>query len=226
MTKKAISVLSGGLDSVVATSVYAKDYDIHAITFDYGQKAAEKEIKNTAKICEKMGFEHSVIKLPWLSKISNSSLNSNEEIPSLTDEDLDDLEKCSNTASSVWVPGRNVVFTAIATSFAESIGAEIIIVGWDKEEAATFPDNSKEFLNAFNNLLDIGSPDEIKIKAPAIDLDKKEIVELGHKVNAPMDLSYSCYSGEDKHCGVCESCMRRKRAFKQVNIDDPTEYLQ
>lgn len=226
MTKKAISVLSGGLDSVVATSVYAKDYDIHAITFDYGQKAAEKEIKTTAKICEKMGFEHSVIKLPWLSKISNSSLNSNEEIPSLTDEDLDDLEKCSNTASSVWVPGRNVVFTAIATSFAESIGAEIIIVGWDKEEAATFPDNSKEFLNAFNNLLDIGSPDEIKIKAPAIDLDKKEIVELGHKVNAPMDLSYSCYSGEDKHCGVCESCMRRKRAFKQVNIDDPTEYLQ
>ena len=141
MTKKAISVLSGGLDSVVATSVYAKEYDIHAITFDYSQKAAEQEIKVTAKICELMGFEHTVIKLPWLAKISNSSLNSNEDIPQVSNEDLDDLEKCRESASSVWVPGRNVVFTAIATSFAESIGAEIIIVGWDKEEASTFPDN-------------------------------------------------------------------------------------
>ena len=219
MTKKAISVLSGGLDSVVATSVYAKEYDIHAITFDYGQKAAEQEIKVTAKICELMGFEHTVIKLPWLAKISNSSLNSNEDIPQVSNEDLDDLEKCRESASSVWVPGRNVVFTAIATSFAESIGAEIIIVGWDKEEASTFPDNSKEFLNAFNVLLDIGSPNDIEIKAPAIDLDKWEIVKLGHDVGAPMELSYSCYSGENKHCGVCESCMRRKRAFIQAGIN-------
>ena len=226
MSKKAISVLSGGLDSVVATSVYAKEYDIHAITFDYGQKAAEQEIKVTAKICELMGFEHTVIKLPWLAKISNSSLNSNDDIPQVSNEDLDDLEKCKESASSVWVPGRNVVFTAIATSFAESVGAEIIIVGWDKEEASTFPDNSKEFLNAFNVLLDIGSPNDIEIKAPAIDLDKWEIVKLGHDVGAPMELSYSCYSGENKHCGVCESCMRRKRAFIQAGINDLTEYLK
>ena len=224
LTKKAISVLSGGLDSTVATCVYADDYDIHAITFDYGQKSVEREIKASKEICEKMGFKHTVIDLKWLSKISTSSLNTDEEIPSLDEDQLDDLEKCKQTASSVWVPGRNVVFTAIAVSFAESEDAEIIIVGWDKEEAATFPDNSKEFLESYNDLIEIGSPKNIEIKAPAIDLDKDEIVQLGKKVNAPMELSYSCYKGSENHCGVCESCIRRKRAFKQSNIDDLTEY--
>lgn len=224
MSKKAIAVLSGGLDSTVATTVFKKDYDIHAITFDYGQKSAKREIQASKEICEKMGFEHTVIDLKWLAKISNSSLNTKEEIPTLQDDELDDLNKCSQTASSVWVPGRNIVFTAIATSFAESENAEIIIVGWDKEEAATFPDNSKEFLEKFNNLLETGSPQNIEIKAPAIDLNKVEIVQLGERVNAPMELSYSCYKGNQKHCGVCESCMRRKRAFKQANISDLSEY--
>ncbi|WP_405304904.1 7-cyano-7-deazaguanine synthase QueC [Methanobrevibacter sp.] len=224
--KKAISVLSGGLDCTVATSVYAKDYDIHAITFNYGQKSFKRELEASKKICEKMGFEHSVIDLPWLAQISNSSLNTSEEIPEIKEEELDDIKKSSETASSVWVPARNMVFTSIATSFAESIGAEIIIVGWDAEEAATFPDNSKEFLNTFNELIEIGSPENIKIEAPAIDLNKEEIVKLGLEVGAPMEISYSCYAGREKHCGVCESCMRRKRAFKKLNIEDLTEYEQ
>lgn len=224
--KKAISVLSGGLDCTVATSVYAKEYYIHAITFNYGQKAFEQELNASKAICERMGFKHSVIDLPWLAEISNSTLNTDENIPEVSEDDLDDIKKSSETASSVWVPGRNMVFTSIATSYAESIGAEIIIVGWDAEEAATFPDNSKEFLNAFNELIKIGSPENIKIEAPAIDLSKEEIVKLGLDVGAPMELSYSCYAGRDKHCGVCESCMRRKRAFKKLKIKDVTEYEQ
>lgn len=171
-----------------------------------------------------MGFTHEVIDLPWLNKISNSSLTSDNEIPTLTNEELDDLDICEDTASSVWVPGRNIVFTSIATSYAESIGAEIIIVGWDKEEAATFPDNSKEFLESFNNMLNVGSPQNIEIKAPAIDLNKDEIVKLGDEIKAPMELSYSCYTGHEKHCGVCESCMRRKRAFKLADVKDQSEY--
>ena len=223
---KAISVLSGGLDCTVATSAYANDYDIHAITFNYGQKSFKQELKASKEICKKMNWAHEVIDLPWLSKISTSSLNTSEDIPEVKEDELDDLEKSKSSASSVWVPARNMVFTSIATSYAESIGAEIIIVGWDREEAATFPDNSKEFLNAFNELIEIGSPDNIKIEAPAIDLNKEEIVELGVKVGAPMELSYSCYAGREKHCGVCESCMRRKRAFKKLKINDPTEYEQ
>lgn len=222
--KKAISVLSGGLDCTVSTSVFAKDWEIHAITFNYGQKAFKRELKAAKEICDEMGWTHEVIELPWLSKISTSSLNTAEEIPEVTFNDLDDIEKSSETASSVWVPARNMVFTSIAISYAESIGAEKIIVGWDAEEAATFPDNSKEFLNVFNELIGVGSPENIKIEAPAIDLSKEEIVKLGVEVGAPMELSYSCYKGGDKHCGVCESCMRRKRAFRQLGIDDLTEY--
>lgn len=216
--KKAISVFSGGLDCTVATCVFDEEYEIHAITFDYGQKAVKQEINASKRICEKMGWMHEVIDLPWLSKISTSSLNTDADIPELGEDDLDDLDKSSETASSVWVPARNTVFTSIALSYAESIGAEIIIVGWNGEEGATFPDNSKQYMEKFNELIDVGSPDKIRIEAPAIDLNKEEIVELGIKVGAPMELSYSCYKGDDKPCGVCESCMRRKRAFEKLNI--------
>ena len=222
--KKAIAVFSGGLDCTVAASVYAKDYEIHAITFNYGQKAFEHELKSSQIICEKMGFTHHVINLDWLSEISTSSLNTAEEIPEVAIDDLDDEKKSSESASSVWVPARNTVFTSIAASYAESIGAEIIIVGWDKEEANTFPDNSKEYMEKFNELFEVGSPIDIEIKAPVIDLDKDEIVKLGSEVNAPMELSYSCYKGTDTHCGVCESCMRRKRGFKKAEIEDLTIY--
>ena len=216
--KKAISVLSGGLDCTVATCVFDEEYEIHAITFDYGQKAVKQEINASKSICEKMGWTHEVIDLPWLSNISTSSLNTDADIPELGEDELDDLDKSSETASNVWVHARNTVFTSIALSYAESIGAEIIIVGWNGEEGATFPDNSKQYMEKFNELIDVGSPDKIRIEAPAIDLNKEEIVELGIEVGAPMELSYSCYKGDDKPCGVCESCVRRKRAFKKLNI--------
>ena len=222
--KKAIAVFSGGLDCTVAASVYAKDYEIHAITFNYGQKGFNQELNASKRICEKMGFTHHVIDLDWLAKISTSSLNTDEDIPEVDFDDLDDEEKSSESASSVWVPARNTVFTSIAASYAESIGAEIIIVGWDKEEASTFPDNSKEYMEKFNELFEVGSPIDIEIKAPAIDLDKDEIVKLGADVGAPMELSYSCYKGTEKHCGVCESCMRRKRGFEKAGIKDLTKY--
>lgn len=216
--KKAISIFSGGLDCTVATCVYDNDYEIHAITFDYGQKAFKQELKASKNICEKMGWSHEVIRLPWLSKISTSSLNTDDEIPEVTEDDLDDLKKSSETADNVWVPARNTVFTSIGLSYAESIGAEIIIVGWNGEEGETFPDNSKEYLDEFNELISVGSPEKIRIEAPAINLNKEEIVNLGVEVGAPMELSYSCYKGEDEPCGVCESCMRRKRAFKKIGI--------
>lgn len=216
--KKAISVFSGGLDCTVATTIFDKDYDIHAITFNYGQKAFAQELKASKRICDKMGWSHEVIDLPWLADISNSSLNTDEDIPELSAEDLDDFDKSSKTASSVWVPARNAVFTAIALSYAESYGAEVIIVGWNNEEGATFPDNSREFLDEFNELINVGSPEKIRIEAPCIDLNKEELVELGVKFGAPMKLSYSCYKGEDEPCGVCESCMRRNRAFEKIGI--------
>lgn len=213
--KKAISVFSGGLDCTVATSVYDKEYEIHALTFDYGQKAFKQEVKASKSICESMGWSHEVIGLDWLSRISSSSLNTDDEIPEVSVDDLDDFDKSSETASSVWVPARNTVFTSIALAYAESISAEIIIVGWNGEEGETFPDNSKEYMEEFNQLIGVGSPEKIRIEAPCIDLNKEEIVKLGFDIGAPMDLSYSCYKGGEEPCGVCESCMRRKRAFEK-----------
>lgn len=221
---KAITVLSGGLDSTVATAYFKDKYDMQALTFNYGQKSAKMEIRSARKICEKLNIKHTVIELPWLKNLGKSALTSREEIPQLEFDQLDQKEICDETAQKVWVPGRNIVFTAIATSYAEDSGAEKIIVGWDLEEAATFPDNSKEFLDAFNNVLEIGSINDIRIEAPLIDKNKKEIVQLGVKIDAPLDLSYSCYFGEEMHCGVCESCMRRKRAFESIGVLDEVEY--
>jgi 7-cyano-7-deazaguanine synthase len=222
--KKAISVLSGGLDSTVATSLLEKDYDVHVITFDYGQRSANMEIKSSKTICEKLGMEHTVIELPWLAQLGSSALTSTQEVPKLEVNQLDDKDTCDETARKVWVPGRNVVFTAIALSFAEAEGAEKIIVGWDLEEAVTFPDNSKEFLDAFNHVLEIGSLDEVQIEAPLIQMNKEDIVKLGDEIGAPMELSYSCYMGGEEHCSWCESCLRRKRAFESAGIKDKTKY--
>ncbi|WP_294967929.1 7-cyano-7-deazaguanine synthase QueC [uncultured Methanosphaera sp.] len=224
MTKKGITVLSGGLDSTVATSIYAEEYDLTALTFNYGQQSFDQEVKHAKLLCEKLDMHHVVIDLPWLEQISTSSLTSDEKIPEPSDDDLDDYDAALETAKSVWVPARNTVFCSIALAYAESIHAEIIIVGWDYEEAVTFPDNSKEYRDAFNKTIKYGSFDNIEIKAPLIDMNKEDIVSKGHEVNAPMELSYSCYTGNDKHCGVCESCKRRRRAFIKANIDDPTEY--
>ena len=223
--KIGIAVLSGGLDSTVATTTFKDDYQIHALTFDYGQRSAQMEIKSANEVCNELGADHTVIKLPWLSELGKSALTSNNDVPEPGIQELDDMESSTETALKVWVPGRNIVFTSIANSFGESMGAEIIIVGWDLEEAATFPDNSKEFLNAFNNVLQVGSFDKIKIEAPLIDMNKIDIVKLGNDIGAPMDLSYSCYKGFDQHCGVCESCMRRIRAFNAAEIEDKTVYL-
>ncbi len=222
---KAIAVLSGGLDSTVAVAYFKDKYEIHALTFDYGQKSAEMEIKSAKDICEQLNIRHTIIDLPWLKKLGKSALTSDEEVPELKMNQLDDKLICDETARRVWVPGRNIVFTAIATSFAEAENAKIIIMGWDFEEAITFPDNSKAFLDAFNNVLEIGSLEDIKIEAPVIEMNKSDIVKLGNKINAPMNLIYSCYMGEKEHCGVCESCMRRIRAFEDTDVLDETKYV-
>ncbi|MBC7101185.1 MAG: 7-cyano-7-deazaguanine synthase QueC [Methanobacteriales archaeon] len=220
---KAISILSGGLDSTVATVKFAEKYDIHAITFDYGQRSAMMEIEASKIISKTYGFKHHVIKLPWLGKLGGSALTTKNRIPKPT---MDELESdvAKETARMVWVPGRNLVFTSIGAAYADAIDARAIIVGWDKEEARTFPDNSWRFLRAFNKLLELGVLADVKVEAPLIDYTKKEIVEEGHRLKAPLEVTYSCYEGGRLHCGLCESCMRRKRAFKFAGIEDPTVY--
>lgn len=114
MTKpKGISILSGGLDCTVATSIYSNDYDLTAITFNYGQQSLDQEIKHAKLICEELNMEHVIIDLPWLKDISNSSLTNDEEIPEIEESDLDNYDVAIETAKSVWVPARNTVFVVL-----------------------------------------------------------------------------------------------------------------
>ncbi len=236
MKPKGVVLLSGGLDSTTAMWRVKKDYSrLYTLTFAYGSKDEDVTLAVTKKLSEIVGADHRVIELPWLkdfSRFSGSTLVSKRELPTPAEGDLDDFEKASETAKSVWVPARNLVFLAIATSFAESIGGGAdIIAGFDYEEAATFPDNSSEFVSRMNEVIKLAVLEkDIKVVAPLIQLNKTEIVALSLKLGVPVEYTSSCYSpksidnqGRPVHCGVCESCMRRRRGFKATGVD-PTIY--
>ena len=218
MNKTGIILLSGGLDSLVSLAV-ARDFcDVKlALTFDYSQRALKDEIQAASEIAAFYKIEHKVIKLPFLSEITNNALvNKNA---SLEFEKLDE-----NSAKAVWVPNRNGLFLNIAASFADSLGFDYIIIGANKEEANTFPDNSKEFLNQAESFFKFSTMAQPKIFAPLKDLEKYEIINLAVEKSAPLKFLKSCYNSKEScaksHCGKCESCKRLKAAIlKSVNKD-------
>ena len=217
----AIALLSSGLDSTVAFKQALDTFgSVICLTFDYGQRAATIEIDFAAAICSKYGCEHHVIPLPWYRDFGGA-LTGNDELPSPSANDLDDLEISEESARSVWVPARNMVFLSIAAAFAEERGLEHIVVGFDAEEGATFPDNTPEFIELFDRAMEYGTMNHPTIFAPLAGLDKEGIVRLGLKIKAPLEYSWSCYTAGPLPCGVCESCMRRKRAFLSLGITDP-----
>jgi len=223
---KAITLLSSGLDSVAALSIAAESLEIEmAITFDYGQRAGQREIEYSQKVCEHYGIEHRVIKLDWLAGITNTSLvNRGEDVPSLSFEDIDEAAPASITeasAKAVWVPNRNGVMLNIAGSFAESRGCDYLIVGFNGEEAVTFPDNSMSYVEAMDNAFSYSTQNGVRVLAPLIKLGKTEIVRKALEVKSPLEYSWSCYHGGESPCGECESCVRRARAFKNAGAKDP-----
>jgi 7-cyano-7-deazaguanine synthase len=217
----AIVLLSSGLDSTVA---FKKAYDtigkIICLTFDYGQRSAIREIENAAAICGIFGCEHHVIQLPWYKDFS-SALTGLKKLPAPSMEDLDDPIVSHRTACTVWVPARNMVFLSIAAAFAEEHKFEQIVTGFNAEEAVTFPDNTPEFIEKFNRIMEYATMNHPTITAPVGNLDKEGIVRMGLKIQAPLQYSWSCYTEGPVPCGICESCIRRKRAFEMADIPDP-----
>lgn len=223
---KAITLMSSGLDSVAALAIAAENLEIEmAITFDYGQRAGKKEIEYSRHVCKHFGIEHKVIKLDWLSEITTSSLvNRDIEVPSLSFEDINETasaEITDTSAKAVWVPNRNGVILNIAASFAESRDCTWLIVGFNREETRTFPDNSLAYVQAIDNAFFYSTQNGVKIFAPLITLGKTEIVRRALEAKAPLEYSWSCYHGEEIPCGRCESCVRRARAFQNLGIRDP-----
>ncbi len=209
---KSIILLSGGLDSLVSLSCSKEDYNIQfALTFDYGQKAKKREIIAAKALAEKFNIKHKIIEVPWLEEITKTSLvNTSQNLPELDFNELDNPELTINSAKNVWVPNRNGVFLNIAACFADSIGFSHIIFGANREEGTTFSDNTQEFIDKINASFEFST----KVFAPLINLNKKEIINLALKIQAPLHLARSCYRDEEKHCGRCESCLRLKRALE------------
>jgi 7-cyano-7-deazaguanine synthase len=223
---RAITLLSSGLDSVAALAIAAESLDIEmAITFDYGQRAGEREIEYSRKVCEYFGIEHRVIKLHWLSEITSTSLvNRNTDVPSLSFEDIDETAPAEITrasAKAVWVPNRNGVMLNIAGAFAESRDCDYLLVGFNGEEAVTFPDNSLAYLQAMDKAFFYSTQNGVEVLAPLIELGKTEIVKRALGAKAPLEYSWSCYHGGETPCGECESCRRRARAFRNAGVKDP-----
>lgn len=213
---KSIILLSGGLDSLVSLD-YAKDeYNIQfAITFDYGQRAAKKEIEAAKAIADYFNIDHKIIEIPWLEEITETSLvNTSKDLPALSSGELDNPEKTIESAKNVWVPNRNGLFLNIAACFADSINFTHIIFGANKEEGTTFPDNTQEFIDKINESFEFSTLVKPKVFAPLINLNKTEIIKLAFEIEAPLNLVRSCYTDEKKHCGKCESCLRLKRALE------------
>lgn len=204
---KGIILLSGGLDSLVSLGLGIEKYGISlALTFDYGQKALEQEISTSKNICDYYKIEHKIIKLDWLKNVTHTALVEDKELP----EGIDNPE---DSAKSVWVPNRNGLFLNIAGSFADGNDYDYIIIGANKEEGQTFPDNTQEFIDRINAEFEFSTQKHPKVVAPLINYDKNDIVKQAIEHNIPLEFVRSCYSDGKKHCGKCESCTRLKNAL-------------
>ncbi|MEZ4751593.1 MAG: 7-cyano-7-deazaguanine synthase QueC [Bdellovibrionota bacterium] len=215
--QSAIVLLSGGLDSSIALALTLREQAIKlALHISYGQRAARSEALHAAAVAEFLGVPFRVLELPWFESF-DSGLLGTAEIPSPSRTDLDDLKTSQETAKAVWVPNRNGIFIEIAAGFAEQYGADNVIVGFNREEAATFSDNSVAYLEALNQALRYSTANGVRVVSPTAEMDKVAIVQTALRINFPLELLWSCYFSTEKMCGACESCMRLKRALEVNN---------
>src|SRR3954447_17478829 len=233
MTRKpAVVLLSGGMDSCVCAALAARDYEAAALHVDYGQRTESRERQSFHGICDRLGIKHRLlVHNPVFRAIGGSAL---------TDESIavpDAPSEFHGTAPSergsqipvTYVPFRNSHFLAAAVSWAEVLGAEKILIGAVEQDSSGYPDCRPEFYQAYNEAIRAGTrvgaeAGRIEVVTPLIGLRKAAIVTLGLELGAPLDLTWSCYSREDRACGVCESCVLRLRAFAAAGAKDPIPY--
>ncbi|MFN7729862.1 MAG: 7-cyano-7-deazaguanine synthase QueC [Bdellovibrio sp.] len=218
--KKSVVLLSAGLDSTVNFYQALQESNVVlAVTFDYGQRAAGREIQAALKICQASGVSHQSIELPFFKIWGGSSLvDLSKEIPLGSDVSIDDFKISQQTAKSVWVPNRNGVFLNIAAGFAEAAGAAWVIPGFNKEEAATFPDNSEEFLQQTSKSFSYSTANRVQVKCFTTAMSKSEIVKRGLELGVDFGLMWPCYQAASKWCGQCESCLRSRRALESQGL--------
>lgn len=217
MGKKAVCLISGGMDSAVASAIAKKEgYKINALTFNYGQRN-KKELESARKISEWLGCEHKIIDIN-LRQIGGSALTDEIEVPEIVEG-----------IPITYVPARNTIFLSFALAYAEVIDAESIFIGVNSVDYSGYPDCRPEYIKAFQKMANLalkrsveGKP--IKIKAPLLYLSKEEIVKKGYELHVPFEKTWSCYREGERACGRCPSCKLRMEAFKKAGVRDPIEY--
>ena len=216
--KKAIILLSGGLDSAT-TLFYAKTkgFNCHCLIFDYGQRH-RRELRHAVKVAQAAKCDYKIVKisLPWLG---SSLLDRSQKLPRRAVIDPKEIP-------STYVPARNIIFLSFAASFAEAAGAQTIFIGANAVDYSGYPDCRPDFLNAFQNALRKGMKTGVRgkaiaIKAPLLKKSKAQIVRLGKKLRVPLELTWSCYQGSSKPCGTCDSCRLRAKGFEDAGMKDP-----
>lgn len=181
------------------------------LTFDYGQRSYQAESRAARGLAERHGLPWQSVELPWLAaaaRRAGCSLLSGE-LPVGTLQSPGDAA----SAASVWVPARNVVFLSVGAAFAEAGGDAVVLTGFNREEAATFPDNSAQFVASMDGVLELGTRTAVRVEAPTIAMIKSEIVAAARGLDLAAGDFWSCYAGGSEPCGTCESCLRSERAW-------------
>lgn len=221
-SKKAIVLVSGGVDSCVTAAVASQKYELIFLHANYHQRTEERELKAFNDIADYYNVKKRItVNLGFLKQVGGSSL---------TDEKIK-VEKAIQKITkipSTYVPFRNANILSQAVSWAEVIGAEAVFIGAVEQDSPGYPDCRKVFYDAFNRVVQLGTKPETKIDiiTPLIAMKKSKIVKLGAEFNAPLHLSWSCYINEDKACGECSSCILRIKAFEEAGIKDTIEYVK
>jgi 7-cyano-7-deazaguanine synthase len=216
---RAVVLLSGGMDSCVCAALAARDHEVAAVHLSYGQRTEERERQSFLAICQRLKIhDRLMIRNEALRAIGGSALT-DESIP------VPDSETIGHSIPVTYVPFRNAHFLAVAVSWAEVLGAAKVYIGAVEPDSSGYPDCRPAYYKAYNEVVRAGTKEgKIEIVTPLIAMRKAEIVRLGLELSAPFDLTWSCYSREDRACGVCDSCVLRLRAFTAAGVSDPISY--
>jgi 7-cyano-7-deazaguanine synthase len=218
---RAVVLLSGGMDSCVCAALAVRDYNTAAVHVGYGQRTEERERQSFLAVCDRLNIrERLIVRNEALRAIGGSAL---------TDQDIavPQSNAVGDGVPVTYVPFRNAHFLAVAVSWAEVLGAEKVYIGAVEPDSSGYPDCRPAYYRAYNEVIKTGTKDgRIEVVTPLIAMRKTEIVRLGLELGAPFDLTWSCYSREDRACGVCDSCVLRLRAFRDAGTEDPISYCE
>ena len=217
---KAIIAVSGGMDSCVTAAIAAKEFDLAFLHVNYGQRTEKRELKAFNDIADFFIVTYKVVvDLRHLSFIGGSSL---------TDKNIEvsKADLSSKKIPTSYVPFRNAHILSACVSWAEVIKANAIFIGAVWEDSSGYPDCRPEFFRSFEKVVGLGTKPstQIKIVTPIINFTKKDIVLKGLELNAPLNLTWSCYQEEEDACGVCDSCALRLRGFQNAGVEDSIKY--